>query len=289
MGALVAVLITGAMLVSPAGQFITGLTRQRAIRQMRTTLYRSYRFIYGHLNLALPDGFATLAGPNFRVLHRPGDQAGAALVLAMSEDIYADVSGDIGYRHPSPIPVVVHPDRDGMRQAFGWLKEDSASGAYWAGVIHVLSPDTWLPWVPEEQRARVYQRLSPMAHELAHFLLDYRVSGNYPRWFTEGLAQWVEYRHIGYRWQDPAGDLRGSVYPYAVLAGQFDRLPNQALAYRQALALVQHVIRVCHRTGLEDIIEGLEQGEDFADSLFSACGVWPAELIDLWLQAGRPS
>lgn len=70
-------------------------------------------------------------------------------------------------------------------------------GVYWAGVIRILSPQDWLGDLSGTARNTVFREEGPVAHEYIHLLVDYKTSGNYPRWLTEGLAQFGEKCYAG--------------------------------------------------------------------------------------------
>lgn len=50
------------------------------------------------------------------------------------------------------------------------------------------------------------------------------------RWFTEGLAQRIEYQVSGYLWIEQDSTLRQKLYSLDELEKRFDRLSNQPLA-----------------------------------------------------------
>lgn len=218
-------------------------------------------------------GYQRLEGPHFTVYYPPGADSAARMVLEAAEASYGPVVAALGYRPPGKAPVVVHPDRRSLAAAFGWAQGEAATGVYWAGVIRVLSPDAWIHGRSEAQRRELFRRLHPLAHEFTHYVLDYRTDGNYPRWFTEGLAQWMEYRVTGYRWLVPAASLRQPLYSLADLEERFDQLPNQALAYRQSYLLVDHLVHRCGAGGMDRLLDHLAGGRPFAKALAAACGM----------------
>ena len=56
------------------------------------------------------------------------------------------------------------------------------------GFIHLQSP----------LGNKDYFKEGPMVHEYTHLVVDELTGGNYSRWFTEGVAQYVEQQVTGY-------------------------------------------------------------------------------------------
>lgn len=224
-----------------------------------------------------------VAGPNVWVYYPSGEETAAQWVLTEAEAVYGRVRLELGFDIPRPVPVVLHANRRELQSTFGWGDHQSASGVYWAGVVRVVSPRTWLPGGTEAFQQQLYERWSPMAHELTHYALDYRTAGNYPRWFTEGLAQRVESRVTGFR----LGSRRPqptSGYTLAQLTRSFDSLPDQELAYLQSRRLVEYLYRTCTAAGVERLVAGLARSLPFWRSLQEACGLAPGDLERGWLQ-----
>jgi len=229
-------------------------------------------------------GWDSLEGEHFLVRHRPEDQAGAQLVLAAAEKFYPRVAEDFNYLGKGKIPIIVYPSREELNASFGWPASESAMGVYWGGVIRVLSPEVWIsPGLPAET-AEIFMESGPMAHELTHLVVDYLARGNYTRWFTEGLAQYQEYKLTGFLFDDPAGTLQQELYPLRDLNRGFDALPNQSLAYRQSLAAVEYIVEFYGEDRLHKIITELGRGAAMNGVFMQVLGVDLVKFEQQWHQ-----
>lgn len=261
-----------------------GLAGDRGYLWLRSGAYASLRWWQRAVVTAAADRWLVREGAHFRVLYTPGDAEAADLVLDAAEAAYGFVVPALGHTPPDRTLVVVEPDRESLRRTFGWGQGESATGVYHGGVIRVLSPAAWVHGDTPHRRRELFRRLNPLTHEFTHLVLDYRTDGNYPRWFTEGLAQRLEYQATGYRWLERGSTLRQRLYTLAELEGQFDRLPNQALAYRQSHLLVDHLVDRCGLFGFRQLLDGLAARFPFPRALAAACGFGPAELERSWRQ-----
>jgi hypothetical protein len=227
------------------------------------------------------DDWPEISGEYFTVRYRDEDAAYASLVLETAEDIYAPVTTSLGYYPTAKTLVVIYPDRERLNGSFGWSAQESAMGVYWAGVIRLLSPGAWIKESDPDHLAAVFRRDGPVAHEFAHLLLDYRTSGNYPRWFTEGVAQHQEFRLTGDIWAIESENPE--YYSLAELSGAFDRLPNQGMAYYQSFLLVDYLIRQWGEDGLDEIIRELAAGSGIEKAIEAVTGFAYAEFELAWL------
>jgi hypothetical protein len=109
-----------------------------------------------------------------------------------------------------------------------------------------------------------------MVHEFTHLVFDHMTRGNYPRWFTEGLAQYVEYKVNHYEWRTSSNSLSNNEYNMTQLDNDFDELPNQSLAYRESLAAVRYIAEVHGEEKLCQVIEALAVGRDIRQAITGA-------------------
>lgn len=223
--------------------------------------------------------------PHFIIKYRPQDTGTVDMVAQAAEASYRPVSDLLGYAPKGKTLVIIYPNKHELRRAFGWSGNESAMGVYWAGVIELLSPDNWLPPGSAAAQAQTFAQSGPMTHEFTHLVLDYMANGNYPRWFTEGMAQYAEYRFNNYEWITPDNNLREQpLYTMQQLDGDFDALPNQALAYRESLAAVRYIAAVYGEDKLQAIVRELRHGQPLPTAIGHVLGIsydafaaaWPA-------------
>lgn len=202
---------------------------------------------------------------HFTVRYHNGDTAMAALVAQAAEAAYQPVSAMFNYNIAHKTVIVMAADQAELNRSFGWSGDQHAMGVYWGGSIQVLSPRSW----PEGSvTIDEFMHSGPMVHEFTHLVFDYMVNGNYPRWFTEGLAQYAEYQVNGYQWLTATNNLQyGHIYSLAELQQQFDELPNQSLAYRQSFAAVQYISVVHGEAVLQQVIKALATGRTMEEAI----------------------
>lgn len=261
---------------------LAGLWSESVHVQVRSGLYTLFRTAQQSAVLAGALRMPALTGAHFVVYYPPGEESAARLVLEAAERVFEPTVQQVGYRPAGRIPVLMHPDRQSIRDVFGWAEGQSATGVYWAGVIRVLSPAVWVYAPTEEEWAERFRALNPLAHEFTHYLLDYMSGGNYPRWYTEGLAQLVEADVTGYMWLEPASSLRQPLYTLAELEGDFDALPNQALAYRQSHLLVRYLSERCGEGGLQRLNALLATAPSVNSAVAAECGLPAGSLEPGW-------
>lgn len=197
----------------------------------------------------------------------------------------------VGERRPW---LIVIPHQEMLQEAFGWGHEKGALGVYLAETIKILSPMAWY-WYPESERWNAFVSHGPLVHEYTHFVLELKAKGNYPRWFSEGLAQLTEYQLLGYEWLEADSSLANRLYSLEALDYSFDTLPRQALAYRQALSMVSYLETLQGMAGFNQFLNRLGTGKPFYQALQQTYGLdrenfyqgWEAWYLqdERWFQA----
>jgi hypothetical protein len=196
---------------------------------------------------------------HFVARYQPEDSKYAQMVLDTAENFYAPVTGRFNYASRHKIPVIIYPTGTELNASFGWSASESAMGVYWAGTIKVLSPAAWVMDKEPSGVRQTFMNSGPMAHELTHLVVDYATGGNCPRWLTEGLAQYQEYRLTGFRFDTSLPPI-SELYPLARLDEDFDSMENQSMAYLESLSAVEYIVAVYGEGALDRIIQGLGRG-----------------------------
>ncbi|HYG60654.1 MAG TPA: hypothetical protein VD902_21480 [Symbiobacteriaceae bacterium] len=245
-------------------------------------MYSLYRERGRSRTLAGLEQYEMRASPHVEVYYTEQDENVVDWVLKATEAAYLPVTEAIGHEPPVRVPVIIYPSRDELRTAFGWSNGESAMGVYWSGTVRLLSPNVWINEKTDKEKRKVFDRLNPIAHELTHYVFDYLTDGNYPRWFTEGLAQRVEYHHTGYLWLEPESTLNQPLYSLRDLEERFDQLQNQPLAYRQSFLLVDYLARVYGEESLAGLVDRLGEGIRFADAVHQITGNSMSTIYSDW-------
>jgi len=225
-----------------------------------------------------------MTSEHFYIKFLSANRAQAELALETAERFYRPVTQDFGFSPRFKIPIILYSSREELNKSFGWEAKESAMGVYWAGAIRVLSPAAWVEVTEPERVKDVFISSGPMAHELAHLMVDYLTGGNYPRWFTEGVAQYEEYKLTGFEFTAPAGSPQGRMYSMKELAENFDGLPDQSLAYRESLAAVRYIVHNYGEDALHRLIEELGRGPDFNRALKTVTGLEEGQFEKQWME-----
>jgi hypothetical protein len=219
------------------------------------------------------------ATEHFIIKYTPADAGTVAMVAQAAEQAYAPVTHELGFEPKGKTVILVYPDKNELRKAFGWSNNESAMGVYWGGVIQLLSPQAWMK---DGYTVSEFIQTGPMVHEFTHLVFDHVTNGNYPRWFTEGLAQYVEYKVNGYEWIVPTNTLHQTLYTTAQLGGDFDQLDNQALAYRESLAAIRYITEVHGEDKLKQVIAELKTGRSLETAINKSIGMDEAAFDSAW-------
>jgi hypothetical protein len=213
---------------------------------------------------------------HFRLKYRPQDAGIVTVVLEAAEEAYQPATEIFEYRPRGKTLILIYPDRQSLARQFGWAADESAMGVYWAGVVRILSPLDWLE--PGNSLVSTFKAQGPMIHEFTHLIVDELARGNYPRWLTEGIAQYIERQVTGYRLPGPEPEDIREWYSLEELDARFDQLPDQALAYRQSLMMVDYLVGKVGWEGLRQLLLELGRGATFEEAIKRITGVGPTQL-----------
>jgi hypothetical protein len=229
-------------------------------------------------------GWLSLETPRFHLRYINISREEAEWVAALAEQAATRVGEKLEYRPAAAKPwLVIAPDQNAIRRAFGWGDGTGVLGAYLADTIIVISPQTFYE-ADEAARRHFYRRQGPLVHEITHYVVDARTGGNYPRWFSEGLAQLMEYRILNFEWLEPGSSLSHGVYSPDELEEAFDTLDNQPLAYRQAMSLVTYLESLRGLEGINRLLDMLARGKPFYQTVHAVYGLDRNAFHESWLR-----
>lgn len=207
-----------------------------------------------------------IQGDHFIVRYENSDTKNAEMVLATAEKSYKPVSERFGFFPKDKTLIAVYSSKESLGRSFGWAADESAMGVYWAGVIRVLSPSVWVDETDPERITEVFENEGPIAHEYAHLMVDYITSGNYPRWFTEGVAQYEEEKLTGYLLDERDITHPGELYSFSSMDKEFDSLADQNLAYYQSFQAINYIVDHYGEERLQKILLDLGKGSSMEKS-----------------------
>jgi hypothetical protein len=239
----------------------------------KSYIYRTFREISKIQMIWQTRGWNEIQNPHFVIRYRPQDRDIVPMVLDTAEKSFVPVSRHLDYRSPGRTLIVIYPSKESLGRSFGWEADESAMGVYWAGVIRVLSPSAWIEEQDIEEVRRTFESDGPMAHELSHLMVDYITAGNYTRWFTEGVAQYVEAGVTGYRMEPREVSHPDELYPLAVMDREFDNLADQNMAYYESFQAVNYLVNTYGEESLKEILAHLGRGYSMDKSFNTVLGI----------------
>jgi len=245
--------------------------------------YREFNQYRTNLNFS---GFNVLKGEHFKILYPFSEAKEAELVLEAAEKAFSPVNSILHYKSFQEVPVIIYSSREALNRNFGWDSSQSAMGVYWAGVMHILSPRAWIDDGDKKEYRETFIQHGPMVHEYAHYVVDSMAGGNYPRWLTEGIAQYVERVITGYVFEGALLDHE-ALYSIGELDAYFDDPQRTEAAYRQSLKMVDFLVDSYGEEVLIEILNRLGRGMTLSQAFKEELGVSLTEFerqFILWAQ-----
>lgn len=213
--------------------------------------------------------YVVTSSEHFDVKYLPIDEDYASMVAGVAEEARQSVSAMFGEQAPQRTTIIIYPDSTSLAKSFGWNKNAKAMGVYWGGSIRVLSPAEWL----KEPSQEAFSREGPVYHEYAHLMVDEVTQGNYSRWLTEGIAQYVEKNLTGFEFASPAVRSSGhSLYSLRQLDKDFDSL-EESVAYWQSLKIVEYIVDKYGEEALWKILADLGKGYQIDGAVEKTLGI----------------
>lgn len=232
-------------------------------------------------------GLAVQESEHFIVRYSPQDQAVVQMIIDAAEEVYGPVTASLAFTPAGKANIIVVSSRQEMQKSLGWSGQQSAMGVYWSGLIQVLSPQAWLSGDDLSVQKERFMKNGPVAHEFTHLVVDSAARGNYPRWFTEGIAQYQDYRLSGYEWITPTNKLDQPLYTLEELERDFDGVQNQSLAYRESFAAVRYMYEIYGDESVRAVLGELNRGKTMRAAIKDVLKMDYTQFAQAWQQWAR--
>lgn len=200
-------------------------------------------------------GYLVDQSEHFIYKYTPQDEDIIEMVKETTEKSYNELSKVFGTTPKEPVTVIVFPDTDVMNDVLNIPQDQKSMGIYYCGFISVLSPKAWI--ANNKHFQETFNKTGPMLHELTHLFVDIKTRGNYPAWFTEGVALYFEKQVNGVLWTD--NDDIHNEYSIYELANNFDQLDTND-AYIRSYQIVFQYIEGNGMNNLIKIMDRLGEG-----------------------------
>lgn len=201
---------------------------------------------------------------HFQIKYLPVDRKYVNVIGETAEDAYKKAELIFAHTPDSKTTIIIYPDTSSLAKSFGWEKDEKAMGVYWGGTIRILSPHEWIE--EKENWQSTFISKGPIYHEYSHLIVDDISKGNYSRWFTEGVAQYVEKKITGFEFNNPFINRDFSYYQFEVLNKEFDEL-DQQIAYWQSLQIIEYLVENYGEESIIEILHCLGTGKSLEKSI----------------------
>lgn len=233
-----------------------------------------------------PPAFQTAPGaPDRVVVHGDPDLQELGAALAADPAVW------------KPLPGIGTLPDVGIDSVEIWLTSNLSSGVP-QGLRH---PEPWVAGTADPSTARIALRAGPglngprglrsvLRHEIAHLGLGAATGGNYPRWLTEGYAQ---YASGEWSWEDAwhlqSAFLRRGATTLEEIDLRFRRHSTEArMGYLLSYTAVHELAALGGEAGLAAVFRRLRGGSTFEEALRLTYGVtaenfevrWKRSLVD---------
>lgn len=131
-----------------------------------------------------------------------------------------------------------------------------------------------------------------LKHELCHLDLHHHIAGgNLPRWFDEGICQWVtgglsELMAAGNRSTLREAALSNRLISFGELATSFPSDSRDlVLAYEESKSIIEYIKKEYGVSGVRNILEHMNRGDDLEEAVRASLAISLVELEKRWRES----
>lgn len=206
-------------------------------------------------------------------------QNAASEVLQIYPIVRSELTKDLGWRTEFRPKIVMIKDSASFRKV---VNSDLV-------MAYAIAPEDLI--VIDYSRMNVYPFTlrTTLKHELCHLELHYHIaSKNLPRWFDEGVCQWVtgglaEIMAVGNRSMLREAALAHRLISFEGLAERFPADGRELLlAYEESKSIVEYIIKEFGVSAVRGILENMSRGENLENAVHKSLSLSLDELEERW-------
>lgn len=208
--------------------------------------------------------YNTLNSEHFYIKFSKIDEGIAIETGKILEEYFDKICGKLNYFPKEKIPVIIYSNVEDFKSLLNLDEEIAPLGAYYCGIINILSPSNWMDINKFDDIGNIYREKGPHVHEFIHFIVDEKTKGNYPLWLTEGIALYMEEELLGSSWNLGIGETDKITIEY--LDKNFTKI-EVGLAYRKSYELIKGMIDKYGLGDFNQLLDNLGHGRDIEKSV----------------------
>lgn len=216
-----------------------------------------------NLNLDKSQNFLLLKNKNSKIYYTEHDEEFIYITQIIIDTYYPIISQDLNLTDMEKVIIIIYPDKESLKKNIDTNTKTTPMGVYYNGIIHILSPHCWTSSNIEAKEKDIFVKKGPIIHELTHYIIDLKTNGNYPIWFTEGVALYYENKYIGEEWHEEVKEEANKI-KFSQLNNNFRKI-DEVLAYRRSFDLINNIVNKYGESKLQYICDKLSKGKKIND------------------------
>jgi hypothetical protein len=215
-------------------------------------------------------------------------QNAASEVLQVYPAIRTELSGDLGWMTEFRPHIVLIKDSASFRRG-------TTSDLF---IAHAIPREDLIVIDYSRMNVHPFTLGTTLKHELCHLELHHHIAAkNLPRWFNEGVCQWVTGGLAEIMTAGNRSTLRDAALSHRLISfdGLAERFPADGrdllLAYEESKSIIEYIKKEFGVSGVRGILEYMSKGEDLENAVRKSLLISPDELEKRWRSSivGRTS
>lgn len=205
--------------------------------------------------------FNKLSGKYSTVYYTNNGESYVNMIMTASDMYYPMIAEEFNWHINENAQIIIYDDKEMFGKILKTDKNQIPMGAYYGGVLNILSPELWVKKNDDYDIKDTFIDEGPMVHELVHLVIDNRLEGKYPLWFTEGMALYYENKYTGFEWRKDLKEKSKSI-TIAELESKFSLL-DEGTSYRKSYDIINNIVVKYGEKTLDNIVQKMSEGSSF--------------------------